>query len=61
MDPRGLDPEMIVNLHDILEKKFSEIFAWLDASLANQDKDRMRKEFHRCLWSWSILIQKGVV
>ena len=49
---------------------------WVEASLANrakeevsqfetssfdQDKDRMRKAFHRCLWSQSLPIWKRVV
>ena len=48
---RGLDPKMIMNLHDVVERKFSEMSAWLNASLADQDKDGMRKTFRRCLWS----------
>ena len=54
---------MIANLHDIVEKKFSEMSTWLDASLADrgkkviakfeasltdQVKDEVRKEFHSC-------------
>ena len=73
---RGLDPKMITNLRDVVERKFSEMSSWLDASLADQGKKvvaqfetslddwgkyRMRKAFCRCLWSWSLLIQKRVV
>ena len=72
---RGLDHEMIANLHDIVERKFSEMstrleaslvdqakeeVAWFETSLVDRDKDRMGKTFYRCLWSWSILIQKRV-
>ena len=53
---RGLDPKMITNLHDVMERTFFEIFALFETSLANRVKDGVRKEFHRCLWSWSILI-----
>ena len=68
---RGLDPKMIANLHDIVEKKFSEMSTQLDASLANQGKkmiakfeaslddqvkNLVRKEFHSYLWSWSLPI-----
>ena len=35
----GLDREMITNLHDIVERKFSEMSARFDASLADQDKE----------------------
>ena len=31
MAPRGLDPEMIVNLHDIVERRINETIAWVDA------------------------------
>ena len=31
----GLDLKMIANLHDIVEKKFSKMSIWLDASLAD--------------------------
>ena len=63
---RGLDPEMIANLHDVLERRFSKMFSWVEASLdgrakevvarfetslTDQDKDMIRKKFHRCLWS----------
>ena len=61
MDPRGLYPEMIVDLCDVVERKFYEMSTRLDASLADRDKevdqfetslakDKMRKEFCRCLW-----------
>ena len=76
MAPRGLDPEMIANLHDIVESKFFEMSVQLDgslasrvkkvvaqfeASLANQVKNEVRKEFYSYLWSWSLPIQKRVV
>ena len=68
---RGLDPKMITNLYDVVERKFSEMSARLDvsladrskkvvaqfeASLADRVKDEVRKEFHSCLWSWSLPI-----
>ena len=71
MDPRGLDPRMIANHHDIVEKNFSEMSTQLDASLADRGKkviakfeanladrvkDEVRKEFCSYLWSWSLLI-----
>ena len=73
---RGLDPKMIANLHDIVEKKFSKMSTRLDASLADRGKkviakfeasladrvkDEVRKEFRSYLWSWSLLIRKRVV
>ena len=76
MAPRGLGPEKIVNLHDVVERRFSMIIAQVKASLADRakevvsrfetssndrDKDRIRKAFCRCLWSWSLLIQKRVI
>lgn len=66
MAPRVLDPEMIVHLCDVVERRFFEMFSWFEASLVDQDKeviawfetssvdqdkDRMRKAFCRCLWS----------
>ena len=71
MAPRGLDPEMIVNLCDVVERKFSkmsmwveaslvdcakEVAAWFETSLDDRGKDRIRKALHRCLWSWSLPI-----
>ena len=68
---RRLDPKMIANLHDIVEKKFSKmsirldaslvdrgkkVIAKFEASLADRVKDEVRKEFHSCLWSWSLPI-----
>ena len=58
---RGLDPEMIANLHDIMERNFSKMSSQLDASLVDRDKEvdqfetssaknRIRKAFYRCLW-----------
>ena len=38
MAQRGLDPKMIVKIHDIVERNFSKMFARLDARLANQAK-----------------------
>ena len=38
MAPRGLDPEMIANNHDIVERKFSKISNQFEARLANQTK-----------------------
>ncbi len=55
MSLRRLDPKMIVNLHDVVEKRLSNIFAQLEASLADQVKEGM-VEFCRCLWSWSLPI-----
>ena len=63
---RGLDPKMITNLHDVVERIFFEMSAQLDASLANQGKkvvaqievslanrvkDELRKVFNSCLLS----------
>ena len=67
---------MIMNLHDVVERKFYEMSTRLDASLADQGKnvvaqfeasladrvkDEVRKEFHSYLWSQSLPIQKIVV
>lgn len=38
MAPRGLDPEMIANLRDVVERNFSKMPARFEASLANQTK-----------------------
>ena len=35
---RGLDPKMITNLCDVVERKFSEMSARLDASLVDRGK-----------------------
>ena len=35
---RGLDPKMIMNLRDVVERKFFEMSTWLDASLADRGK-----------------------
>ena len=40
MDLRGLDLEMIANLHDVLKKRFSEMSTQFKASLV----DRAKKE-----------------
>ena len=37
------------------------MIAKFEASLADRVKDEVRKEFHSCLWSWSLPIQKRVV
>lgn len=60
MSLRRLDPRMIANLHDVVEKRLYEMFSRLEASLVDQVKEGM-VEFHRCLWSWSLLIWKRVV
>ena len=67
---------MIENLCDVLERRFSKMFVHVAASLANrtkkvvahfetsladQDKDKMRKAFCRFFWSWSLLIWKRFV
>ena len=72
---RGLDPKMITNLRDVVERKFSEISTRLDASLADRGKkvvaqfeailadrvkDEVRKEFRSYLWSWNLPIRKRV-
>ena len=38
MAPRGLDPEMIVNLCDVVERRFSKMSSQFEASLANRAK-----------------------
>ena len=38
-----------------------KVVAQFEASLADRGKDEVRKEFHSCLWSWSLPIQKRVV
>ena len=53
---RGLDLEMIVNLCDVVERRFFEMSTWFEASLADQVKDGVRKEFYRCFRSLSIPI-----
>ena len=35
---RGLDPKMITNLCDVVERKFSKMSTWLDASLVDRGK-----------------------
>ena len=39
----------------------NEVVAQFETSLAGQDKDRIGKAFHRCLWSWTLPIWKRVV
>ena len=57
MDPRGLDPEMITKLRDVVERRFSEMTARFEASLAdrvaqfkaglaNRVRDEVKKEWH---------------
>ena len=73
---RGLDPKIIANIHDIVERNFSKMSTRLEASLADRGKkvvaqfeaslvdrvkDEVRKEFHSYLWSWSLQIGKRVV
>lgn len=55
MSSRILDPQMIANIYDVVDKKILETFAWLEASLINQVKEGII-EFHRDLWSLSIPI-----
>ena len=38
MDPRGLDPEMIANIRDVVERNVSKMFAWFEVRLADQTK-----------------------
>ena len=42
---------MYVWVEDSLVDQDKEVDAQFETSLANQDKDRMRKEFSRSLWS----------
>ena len=71
MAPRGLDPEMIANIRDVVERNVSNMSTQFEARLVDQTKkvvaqsetslddwgkDRIRKAFHRCLWSWSLPI-----
>lgn len=35
MAPRGLDPRMNVNLCDVVERRFSEMSAWFEASFVD--------------------------
>ena len=35
---RGLDPKMIANLYDVVERNFSKMSAQFEASLVDQDK-----------------------
>ena len=72
MATRGLDPEMIAKVRDIVERNFSKMYTRFEARLADQtknvvaqsddqSKERIRKAFQRCFWSWSLSIQKKVV
>ena len=73
MAPRGLDPRMIMNLRDVVERRLSKMSTQVEASLvdrakkevyqfetslADRDKDKVRKEFCKCFWSWSVLVRK---
>ena len=40
---RGLDPEIITNLCDVLERRFSKMYAQVETSLANQSKEVVAK------------------
>ena len=62
MATRGLDPEMIAKVRDIVERNFSKMYTRFEARLANQTKkvvaqsndqgkDNIRKAFQRCFWS----------
>ena len=61
---RRLDPKMIAEIHDVVDKKMSKMSsrfeAQLESRLTNYVKEGM-VEFHRCLWSWSLTILKRVV
>ncbi len=57
---RGLDPGKIANFRDVVEKRFSEMSSWFEASLADRVKEGMVK-FRGDLWSWSLPIRKRVV
>ena len=72
MATRGLDPEMIAKVCDIVERNFSKMFDRFEARLADntmkvvsqsddQGKERIRKAFQRCFLSWSLPIRKRVV
>lgn len=50
MSLRRLDHGMIANLYDVVEKRLSNMLAWLEDRLTDQVKEVM-VEFHRCLWS----------
>ena len=66
MATRGLEPEMIAKVCDIVEKNFSKMYTRFEARLADQTKkvvtqfetslddrgkERIRKAFQRCFWS----------
>ena len=38
MTLRGLDAKIIMNLRDVVERKFFEMSTWLDVSLVNRGK-----------------------
>ena len=42
---RRLNPKMIVNIHDIVERNLSKKITRLEASLADRVKEEVRKEF----------------
>lgn len=60
MAPRGLDSRIIVNIYVVVERMVYEIFSLFEASLANRVKYKVKKAFHRDLWSWSLLSCKRV-
>ena len=38
MAPRGLDPKMIANIRDGVERNVSKIYTWFEARLVDQTK-----------------------
>ena len=67
-----MDPKMIAKVCDIVERNFSKMFDRFEATLTDQTKkvvaqsddqgkERIRKAFQRCFWSWSLPIRKRVV
>ena len=48
MASRRLDPKMIANLHDVVERRLYDVSALFVTSLAVRVKDGVRKEFHGC-------------
>ena len=47
---------MSVQVEASLADQAKDVVAHIETSSNDQDKDRMRKEFYRCLWSWSLPI-----
>ena len=58
MAPRGLDPGMIANIHDIVERRINEAIVWVDAIVDVSFSKRVEKQKKEviCYWSWSLLI-----